>query len=505
MIWWVIFGAIGLYLAVILYREVMTYTRCLKYKKQGFLQFHFPLIGTSKLFLAPKLENNQMQTLYNACRETRQKGYPGFTANSNLTWKSQVTLLDIGLIREFFTKETDVTMRISPTDPKLNIGVILEGGQVGLTHRRIFNDFFKIENLNRMTPEVHKTVHKVFSSFKEVDSDGSLRIKSSQEIIETVIIEIVNTLLFGYGGEIPKAKNGKSFCEEMVYILKTVFSPKAAFHPLSIVLFGLPHKFNWLPNSREMTQRSQEMKELLKSHIQKREACYDPQAKKLNIIDMMIEYNKTASSDQLTYDDMIGNCNLFLIAGFDTTSTATNSMIFNLAHHKDIQQSTRSELAKLGIQNYSETNPVFLQSLDQSETLEKVIRESIRINPPAGFLLPKLILKDFTLGDYKFYKGDLIQIPTSALMWDVDHFKTFRKFDIGALTEENKKYYMPFSIGKRSCIGQFLSQMEMKVICQYILERFDIEPVSKEDQVKYYVGFTMGVHDVEVKFVPRKA
>ena len=48
--------------------------------------------------------------------------------------------------------------------------------------------------------------------------------------------------------------------------------------------------------------------------------------------------------------------------------------------------------------------------LDSCELLEKVIRESIRINPPVAYTVTRRILNDFYLGKYKFRKGDLLFI-----------------------------------------------------------------------------------------------
>ena len=49
-----------------------------------------------------------------------------------------------------------------------------------------------------------------------------------------------------------------------------------------------------------------------------------------------------------------------------------------------------------------------------------------------------------------------------------------------------KEMFMPFSIGKRSCIGQNLAIMELRVILANIVKHFDFELVEDID-IEYFV------------------
>ena len=112
-----------------------------------------------------------------------------------------------------------------------------------------------------------------------------------------------------------------------------------------------------------------------------------------------------------------------------------------------------------------------------------------------------LAIKDFSLGKYKFKKGDKFQIPLGILMWDIENFPTEKGFDLNALNESNKKHYMPFAIGRRNCVGQSLVQLEMKLIATYISQRFDLQTIDKDP--RYVIAFTMQIVDCNVQFMPR--
>jgi cytochrome P450 family 628 len=47
--------------------------------------------------------------------------------------------------------------------------------------------------------------------------------------------------------------------------------------------------------------------------------------------------------------------------------------------------------------------------------------------------------------------------------------------------------FVPFSIGKRSCIGQNLALMELRVIIANILRNFDVALVGGEPELDYFV------------------
>lgn len=63
-----------------------------------------------------------------------------------------------------------------------------------------------------------------------------------------------------------------------------------------------------------------------------------------------------------------------------------------------------------------------------------------------------------------------------------------------------KEMFMPFSIGKRSCIGQNLAIMELRVILANIVKHFDFELVEDID-IEYFV--TIKPAALRMKMTPR--
>ena len=503
MLWfilWLLGIPISIYIAVFLYREIATYTRGRFYKKQGFMQLH-RVFGGEILMLADGSKcKNQLDSYIKAVEICQQKQLPGFIVNKYPECRPLVFLTDINLIRDFFIKETEVVQRRNTIDLKLDVGLLFEAGDLGLAHRRIFGEFFKMENLNKMSDDVWRVVDTHFKQ-QTVGADGCLNIKDSEKFIEKIMINVVDALLFGYDVHAPRIDD-KSFSEELVDILAFIISPSIAFNPLNILLFGFPHDYNILPATRSINRRLKKLKEVMIEHIKEREVTH---ALRLNIIDMMIDYNLRAPADaRLSYDDMAGNCNLFLVAGYDTTAATLNSLLFTASQPAaaGVLEKTRLELQEKGIRGYGSGKVVTLDALEQSPMLDMLIRENLRVNPPAGTMFPREFTKNFTLGKYSFRKGDLLNLTIGPLMWTTPAFPNERTFDVHTLNEQNKKFFMPFSIGKRNCVGQFLSQMESKVILQYILERYAVRPLASLSDTRLGIKFALSIEKPYVAFKP---
>lgn len=484
--------------AINLVQEFVSRIRANYYGQQGFEVLNcFGVSGLAGLIMKSRKKNNHLEDMYLKVLELRRKGMPGIAFSDSRDGCASVLLADTNLVREYATKENDVIIRDTPGDVKINVGFILKGGEEGLSQRAIFSEFFRIDNLAKLIPIVNKVIKQQFDS---VDvKDGYLNIPKSKVFVEQLIIQLVNNLIFGEGAEIVRSDKGVPFCEELVHILNIIYSSKSVFHPLNYLTKDLYNKWNISPWSRQASQRAESMRKKMEEYIAKRKELLEKSAEERNkfcLINMMLLYNASAEeSKRLTMEEMVGNCNMFLIGGFDTTTTAVCSLFYCLAKHPEVLKQLREQTKQL------DRPDITFEALDGCEILERVIKESLRVNPPAGLLFIRKIIKDFNLGKYKLRKGDKLFVPIGPIMWDIDQFPSERNFDLDAITEKNKKNYMPFHLGKRNCVGQQLAQLEMKLIATYVANHYDLEALH--EQSKYLFSFTMQMTKCDVKFKVR--
>ncbi|WJX81606.1 hypothetical protein P8452_64467 [Trifolium repens] len=112
------------------------------------------------------------------------------------------------------------------------------------------------------------------------------------------------------------------------------------------------------------------------------------------------------------------------------------------------------------------------------KTLTMVIQETLRLYPPATFVV-RTAFQNINMKGIEVPKGMNIQIPIPILQHDIDlwgpdaHKFNPERFANGVLGAcKIPQAYMPFGIGARVCAGQHLAMIELKVILSLILSKF---------------------------------
>ena len=502
-----------IYTLYVLSREFRNKMRLSRYKNQGFETIYNPFWGDMKLVIEGQKLKDQNQPMANLAKTYR--GAPGVVINHSSGHRSWIHLLDNELVREYLMIETDVSSRTLLFDVKEALGFMMVGGVSGLHQRTVFSNIFSQKNLNKIAPLLRHIIIDLLEEANKHDAEGeSLRIgkfKNSNELLEEFIQKVTTSLNYPSSVAVPTTKSGTDPAQEFSDIMGLIFSQKAGYHPLNLVFEGLPHNFNLLAGSREARERTTELMSLLKKLITDRQqrvesVGYDNfDASGINIIDEMLLHNHTARKEGkleevLTLDQMASNCNLFSFTSSDTIMTSCKSVYFHLAQDPQLQDQLRSEIKKSGLEN----GITSMDQIDDCELLTNVMMEAIRVYPPGPLSFDRMIFKDFKLGKYQFYKGDLITVSYGASMWNPEHFPAERQFKLGEFKPTNKKHFMPFSVGKRACIGRVLAELVIKQMLICTLSKFRLEARSKPEDLEYNINLAMKLDNCYVKLVPRK-
>ncbi|XP_013876660.1 cytochrome P450 2K1, partial [Austrofundulus limnaeus] len=96
---------------------------------------------------------------------------------------------------------------------------------------------------------------------------------------------------------------------------------------------------------------------------------------------------------------------------------------------------------------------------------DAVIHESQRVGNivPLGF--PKMASKDATLGGYFIPKGTAITTNLASVLFDKNEWETPDVFNPGHFLDSEGKFlkkdaFLPFSAGKRVCLGENLAKID---------------------------------------------
>ncbi|KAJ8940738.1 hypothetical protein NQ318_005489 [Aromia moschata] len=193
------------------------------------------------------------------------------------------------------------------------------------------------------------------------------------------------------------------------------------------------------------------------------------------LIDMRNEKEdrKTRDGNSLTLNEIVAQCFLFFIAGFETSSTTMTFALFELAKHQDLQEKAREELVTILAKH---DNQVTYDSLSELKYMKQVIDETLRMYPPVP-VLPRMCVKDF-----KVPGEDVVLEKGTRVVCDPPRRSLLQKpevFDPERFSDENRKNipqfaHLPFGDGPRNCIGERFGIMQTKVGLACILKNFRV-------------------------------
>lgn len=157
-------------------------------------------------------------------------------------------------------------------------------------------------------------------------------------------------------------------------------------------------------------------------------------------------------------DELVAQCFLFFVAGFDTSSTLLSFVAHELAVNPDIQDRLYEEVRE--VEKSLGGKPLSYDVLQKMKYVDMVISETLRYWPPAP-MTDRLCVKDYEYDDgdtkFTFEKGIAFWIPIYALHHDEKYFPNPDVFDPERFSDENKDNilpgtYIPFGLGPRNCI-----------------------------------------------------
>lgn len=170
-------------------------------------------------------------------------------------------------------------------------------------------------------------------------------------------------------------------------------------------------------------------------------------------------------------------------AGAESISTTIAWFVLYLLHNPEVQVKVHEELdSKIGQGRL----PCMADKL-KLPYLEAVIKETQRLASINPFSIMRATNQDACIGGYFIPEGTSV-IPSmdSVLhdpeIWgpDADSFRPERFLDAdGALRRIEE--FIPFTMGRRSCPGMGLAQMELFLFLSSLLQRFDLETPPGDD------------------------
>ncbi|XP_056261444.1 cytochrome P450 2K1-like isoform X1 [Seriola aureovittata] len=186
--------------------------------------------------------------------------------------------------------------------------------------------------------------------------------------------------------------------------------------------------------------------------------------------------------------------NLFA-AGTDTTATTLRWGLLLMAKYPKIQDQVQEELSRV-----IGSRQVQVEDRKNLPFTDAVIHETQRLANIVPMALPHKTSQDVTFQGYFIKKGTTVYPLLTSVLYDDNEWEKPHTFHPAHFLDKDGKFvkrdaFMPFSAGRRICLGEGLARMELFVFFTTLLQhfRFTPPPGVSEDELDLTprVGFTL--------------
>ncbi|GFQ85646.1 cytochrome P450 2B1 [Trichonephila clavata] len=329
----------------------------------------------------------------------------------------------------------------------------------------------------------------LYDSIKSTIDDLKSRKGESFNIVEIMTLKCTSMLrltLFGDVGATDEQirKFNELYLREMMILL-----------PSNLFLSGAFAKYFILPLNRDYRaqQKSHEQLEnILREMIDYHKSTYDEE----NIRDIIDEYFKERDIRRKKGDPtakfftdraLIGTLTQFVGDGVFAVAATINFTFKCLMEYPEEQEKIYKEILEVvGL----ERQPT-IEDKSKLTYLNAFIQETFRISDFFNFFPSQECVKETTLGGYRIPKGAITLLNFYSAHRDPETYQEPEKFNPSRFiqTEGKRKEELPmtFGVGKRACLGEGFTMMQVFLFLATIVQNFRLESPKIKDKNAYEI------------------
>ncbi|CAH1264340.1 CYP2U1 [Branchiostoma lanceolatum] len=235
----------------------------------------------------------------------------------------------------------------------------------------------------------------------------------------------------------------------------------------------------FLPGARKQYQELKQNQGKLMDHIKKRikehEETFDSNDIRDFIDAFLMESKKRHGDDNSNFSEQEHATIVYqlFLAGTDTTSTTLRWALLYMILHPDIQGKVQQEIDSVMGPNQEPS----MVHRSQMPYTEATLTEVLRLAPVAPLTIPHGTSNDTVFRGYNIPKETSVTVNIWSVHRDPNLWPGPDKFDPTRFLDDSGKYVrrdevIPFSIGRRVCLGEQLARMEIFLIFTSLLQRF---------------------------------
>ncbi|MEQ2206816.1 hypothetical protein XENOCAPTIV_003229 [Xenoophorus captivus] len=239
------------------------------------------------------------------------------------------------------------------------------------------------------------------------------------------------------------------------------------------------------------------IKEFLHQEIEKHKKDLDHSNPRDYIDTFLIEMENHKESNLGFTECNLAFCSFDLfIAGTETTATTLLWAVLFLTKYPDVQEKVHAEIDRV-IGQSRQPSMADRPNLPYTDAVIHEIQRMGNIVPLNGL---RVAAKDTTLGGYFIPKGTSVMPMLTSVLFDKTEWETPDTFNPGHFLDAKGKFvkkeaFLPFSAGKRVCLGEGLAKMELFLFFVGLVQKFTFSvPEGVELSTEGITGTTRVPH-----------
>ncbi|CAF95844.1 unnamed protein product, partial [Tetraodon nigroviridis] len=267
---------------------------------------------------------------------------------------------------------------------------------------------------------------------------------------------------------------------------------------------SFPRLMGCLPGPHQTVKRIyQNIRDFIKEKIKEHKQNLDPSTTGDYIDCYLNKIQKTNLEPNSTFHEenlVVCVWDLFL-AGTDTTTCTLRWLFLFMAKYPEMQEKVQAEIdAVIGRSRQA--------SMDDCVNMpytNAVIHESLRMGNVVPLSLLHATGQELHLRGYTIPKGTTVIANLTSALFDKNEWETPFAFNPGHFLDEEGKFrkraaFIPFSAGRRVCLGENLARMMLFLFFTSFMQEFSISfPAGVSPVMEYYhFGVTLSPHPYEI-------
>lgn len=192
-----------------------------------------------------------------------------------------------------------------------------------------------------------------------------------------------------------------------------------------------------------------------------------------DLLHRLIAARDPESGESMDDDRLVDNLLTFYLAGHETTAKALTWTLYLLARSPEWTEALRDEVGKV-----TGGGPVHGEHIDRLALVQQVLRESMRLYPPAP-MMSRQAIEDVEIEGRHIRAGTSFVMPVYAIHRHVRRWQRPDEFDptrFAPPADIPRYQYLPFGAGPRICIGMSFAMIEATAILASLISsaRFEV-------------------------------